>query len=30
MRNADAPMIGGMSWPPVELTASMAAATWRW
>jgi hypothetical protein len=26
MTNAAAPMIGGMSWPPVEATASTAAA----
>ena len=29
IRNAAAPMIGGMIWPPVEATASMAPATGR-
>ena len=28
MRKAATPMTGGMIWPPVEATASMAAAMW--
>ena len=27
MMNAPTPMIGGMIWPPVEATASMAPAS---
>ena len=29
MRNAAAPIIGGIIWPPVDATASMAPATLR-
>ena len=28
IKNAAAPMTGGMIWPPLDATASMAAAMW--
>ena len=28
MRNAAAPITGGVIWPPLDATASMAAARW--